>query len=295
MSNAAALATSRLWGKDCRRGESLAGHTTFRVGGRADVFHAPRTVEGLIGAIELCRRLRLRHVVVGGGSNVLFSDRGFRGVVISTTAIRGILARPHGFEACAGEPLGGLVDRAEEQGVRSLSFLAGIPGTVGGAVAMNAGIRDRSIGDMVRSVRVLTPDGRVREVTSRECRFEYRDSGIRQDGLIVLAATLGVDGPSYDRDGIIERKRATQPLSFPSAGCVFRNPAGLSAGELIDRSGMKGVVIGKAQVSEKHANFIVNLGGATSAEICKLIDIVRQKVYKTFHVGLDLEIEVIDG
>jgi len=293
--NAAVLATSRQWGNDCRQGESLADHTTFRVGGRADLFHAPRTIEGLIGAIELCRGLRLRHVVVGGGSNVLFSDRGFRGVVISTTAVRGIHDHPHGLEVCAGEPLGGVVDRAERQGVRSLSFLAGIPGTVGGAVAMNAGIRDRSIGDMVRSALVLTPGGLVREVSSKECRFEYRGSGIRQDGLIVLTATLGVDGPAYDRDGIIERKRATQPLSFPSAGCVFRNPDGRSAGELIDRSGMKGVIIGRAQVSEKHANFIVNLGGATSAEICKLIDIVRQKVYNAFHVGLDLEIEVIDG
>jgi UDP-N-acetylmuramate dehydrogenase len=293
--NAAVLATSRHWGDDCRRGESLAGHTTFRVGGRADLFHAPRTIEGLIGAIELCRGLHLRHVVVGGGSNVLFSDRGFRGVVISTTAIRGVVDHPHGFEVSAGEPLGGLVDRAEKQGVRSLSFLAGIPGTVGGAVAMNAGIRDRSIGDMVRSALVLTPDGLVREVSSKECRFGYRGSGIRQDGLIVLTATLGVDGPVYDRDGVIERKRATQPLSFPSAGCVFKNPDGWSAGELIDCSGMKGMMMGQAQVSEKHANFIVNLGGATSAEICKLIDIVRQKVYNTFHVGLDLEIEVIDG
>jgi UDP-N-acetylmuramate dehydrogenase len=293
--NAAVFATSQHWGIDCQQGESLAGHTTFRVGGRADIFHAPHTIEALIGAIELCRRLRVRHVVVGGGSNVLFSDRGFRGVVISTTAIRGILDHPHGFEVCAGEPLGSLVDRAEKRGVRSLSFLAGIPGTVGGAVAMNAGIRDRSIGDMVRSALVLTPDGLVRGISSKECRFEYRGSGIRQDGLIVLTATLGVDGPAYDRDGIIERKRATQPLSFPSAGCVFKNPDGRSAGELIERSGMKGVIIGKAQVSEKHANFIVNLGGATSAEICKLIDIVRQKVYNTFHVGLDLEIEVIDG
>jgi len=293
--NAAVLATSRHWGDDYRQGESLARHTTFRVGGRADLFHAPRTVEGLIGAIELCRGLRLRHVVVGGGSNVLFSDRGFRGVVISTTAIRGVLDHPHGFEVCAGEPLASLVDRAEKQGVRSLSFLAGIPGTVGGAVAMNAGIRDRSIGDMVRSALVLTPDGLVREVPSKDCRFGYRGSGIREDGLIVLTATLGVDGPAYDRDGVIERKRATQPLSFPSAGCVFKNPDGGSAGELIDRSGLKGMRMGQAQISEKHANFIVNLGGATSAEICKLIDIVRQKVYNTFHVGLDLEIEVIDG
>ncbi len=295
MNASTSLVTSTQWGRDCREREPLAGHTTFRVGGCADVLHTPRSIEGLIGAVELCRSLGLRYIVVGGGSNVLFSDRGYRGVVISTTAIRGIHPHLQGFDVRAGEPLAKVIDRAEEEGIRSLGFLAGIPGTVGGAVAMNAGIRDRSIGDMVRSVLVLTPAGCVRELPAKECRFEYRGSGIRKDGLIVLAAVLSMDGPDYDRRGMIERKRATQPMSLPSAGCVFKNPDGRSAGELIDHAGLKGLTIGNAQVSEKHANFIVNLGGATSAEICKLIDIVRQKVYNTFHVGLDLEIEVIDG
>jgi UDP-N-acetylmuramate dehydrogenase len=295
MNASASLVTLAQWGRDCREREPLARHTTFRVGGRADVFHVPRTLEGLIGAVELCRGLGLRHIVVGGGSNILFPDRGYRGVVISTAAIRGTYGHPRGFDVRAGTPLGSLVEQAEEQGIRSLSFLAGIPGTIGGAIAMNAGIRDRCIADMVHSVLVLTPDGCVREIPSQQCGFEYRGSAIRRDGLIVLAAVLGVDGPDYDREDLIKRRRTTQPMSLPSAGCVFKNPPGRSAGELIDRAGLKGLTMGKAQVSEKHANFIVNLGGATSAEICKLIDIVRQKVYNTFHVGLELEIEVIDG
>jgi UDP-N-acetylmuramate dehydrogenase len=295
MNSAAVIATSREWGVDCRRGELLARHTTFRVGGRADVFHAPRTIEGLIGAIELCRSLGLRYAVVGGGSNILFSDRGFRGVILSTVAIRGVADASWGLRVSAGESLGHLIAHAEERGARSLNFLAGIPGTIGGAVAMNAGIRDRSIGDLVKSVLVLDPAGAVREIAARDCGFEYRGSAIRRDGLIVLSAALDLDGIPFDREAVLERKRATQPLSLPSAGCVFKNPPGGSAGELIDRSGLKGTTVGKAQISEKHANFIVNLGGATSAEICKLIDIVRQKVYNTFHVGLDLEIEVIDG
>ena len=295
MNASAWAATSARWGDECHRGEPLACHTTFRVGGRADIFHAPRTIEGLVGAVELCRGLRIPHVVVGGGSNILFPDRGFRGVVISTCAMRGIADTTKGIEARAGETLAHLIDHTEGQNVRSLSFLAGIPGTIGGAVAMNAGIRDRSIGDMVRSVVVLDPKGRVREVPARDCGFEYRGSALRRDGCIILGATLGCEGPSYDRSEVLERKSATQPLAFPSAGCVFKNPPERSAGELIDKSGLKGLTVGKAQVSEKHANFIVNLGGATSAEICKLIDIVRQKVYNTFHVGLDLEIEDIDG
>lgn len=286
---------SAQWEGTSLQGESLARHTTFRVGGCADLFHAPKTIEGLIGAVELCRELRLRHVVVGGGSNLLFSDRGFRGVVISTRALRGIADAPQGVEAFAGEPLASLIDHAETREIRSLSFLAGIPGTLGGAVAMNAGTRDRSIGDMVRSVVVLDAAGHVREVPALDCGFEYRNSSLRKSGCIILRAVLSCDGPSYDRDQVLNRKRATQPLSFPSAGCVFKNPPGRSAGELIDQSGLKGLTIGNAQVSHKHANFIVNLGGATSAEICKLIDIVRQKVYNSFHVGLELEIEVIDG
>jgi UDP-N-acetylmuramate dehydrogenase len=295
MNAAAVLVTSKQWGTDCRRGELLARHSTFRVGGRADVFHAPRTIEGLIGAIELCRGLGLPYVVIGGGSNILFPDRGVRGVVISTASIQGMTDTARGVEVRVGETLGHLVDHAVRRGVHSLGFLAGIPGTVGGAVAMNAGIRDRSIGDMVRSVVALDREGRVREVPASECGFEYRGSTFRQNGLVVLSATLGLEGPAFDRREILGRKRATQPLTFPSAGCVFKNPPGRSAGELIDQSGLKGLTVGNAQVSAKHANFIVNLGGATSAEICKLIDIVRQKVYKSFHVGLDLEIEVIDG
>ena len=188
------------------------------------MFHAPRAIEGLIGAVELCRGLGLRYVVVGGGSNLLFPDHGFRGVVISTAAIRGIADGHDGVDVSAGEPLGTLIAHAERRGARSLGFLAGIPGTVGGATAMNAGIRDRSIGDMIRRVLVLDADGAVREIAAPECGFGYRASAIRRDGLVVLRVTLGLDGPAYDRMAVLERKRATQPLTLPSAGCVFKNP-----------------------------------------------------------------------
>ncbi len=293
--NASSLLTTSMSLGACRRGELLARHTTFRVGGRADIFHSPQTIEGLIGAIELCRRLGLPYVVVGGGSNLLFPDSGFRGVVLSTTSIRGIARTSRGIDVFAGERLARVVDHAQRRGEPGLGFLAGIPGTLGGAVAMNAGIRERSIGEMVQSVIALDPAGRVRELAATECAFGYRNSTFRQDGWVVLSARLHFDGPPFDRRAVLERKRATQPLTLPSAGCVFKNPPGLSAGALIEQAGLKGMVVGEAQVSDKHANFIVNLGGATSAEICKLIDIVRQKVYNSFHVGLDLEIEVIEG
>jgi UDP-N-acetylmuramate dehydrogenase len=278
-----------------RVGEPLSLHTTLRVGGKADYFYAPRTLEGLAETVSRCREGGVRFIVIGSGSNVLFSDRGFCGAVITTRRIRGIEDCDGLLEVAAGESLAAVVEHAERRGIRSLSFLSGIPGSVGGAVAMNAGIRGRAIGDRVRSVQVLDQEGRTRVLSPEECRFEYRSSEILKRRLVVLSATLSLSGEAYDRSELLRRRRQTQPVSLPSAGCVFKNPSGVSAGELIDRSGMKGFRIGCAGVSERHANFIVNLGGATSAEICKLIDIVRQKVYNTSHVSLDLEIEVIDG
>jgi UDP-N-acetylmuramate dehydrogenase len=278
-----------------RRGELLSRHTTFRVGGRAQYFFAPQNPTELVKIIEQCRQMGLRVFILGAGSNLLFSDRGFPGAVISTRDVRGIAQSGGDLDVAAGEPLSSIVAFAETRGVHALSFLCGIPGTLGGAVAMNAGIRGRAIGDQVVAVRILCADGKIRTLSAHEMDFGYRCSAVLRERWVVLSARLSQRGPDYDGDEILRRRRETQPTAFASAGCVFRNPPGVSAGELIERSGLKGLTVGRARVSEKHANFIVNLGGATSAEICKLIDIVHQKVYNTSHVSLDLEIEVIDG
>ncbi|MEW5825936.1 MAG: UDP-N-acetylmuramate dehydrogenase [Candidatus Bipolaricaulota bacterium] len=280
---------------DCRRGELLSRHTTFRVGGRADIFHAPGSIEGLVGAVELCRHLGLRSLVLGGGSNLLFSDRGFRGVILSTRNLDAMTETSNGWRVEAGTPLSRVVSVAEARGTHALSFLVGIPGTVGGAAVMNAGIRGTSIASVLERVEILDRTGGVRTLTSAECGFRYRGSRMLEKGETVLAVHVRADGPAFDGRAMLARKQATQPLSLPSAGCVFKNPEGHAAGALIENSGLKGYRVGDAMISEKHANFIVNLGGASSAEICKLIDIVRQKVYNTFHVRLDLEIGVIDG
>jgi len=275
--------------------EPLASHTTFGVGGQAACLFTPESTLALTRAIELAHSHDMPYIILGGGSNLLVADEGYTGLVISTRRLRGISLSAAALRAFAGEPLPALVNLVDLTGNRSLNFLAGIPGSLGGAVAMNAGIPARSIGDLVEEVGVLSPDGTFRALSREECRFGYRTSAILERGLVVVWARLQLDGESFDKEELLARRKATQPLHARSAGCVFRNPPSLSAGQLIDAAGLKGVSVGMAKVSEQHANFILNLGGASSAEIRKLIDIVRQKVYKSFRIWLELEIRVIEG
>lgn len=275
--------------------DALSQYTTFRVGGPAACVMLPRSVDELADAVRRCRASGVRYRVLGRGSNVLFPDTGFDGVVIVTRDVRGLSQAGDGVLAAAGESLPRVMEWAEEHGSASFGFLAGIPGTVGGAITMNAGVPERTIGDAVERVRALGPDGRIVDLPKDACAFAYRASRFASDGFVVLEAQLSLKGPRFDRRVYLARKQERQPLAAASAGCVFRNPTGHSAGALIEQSGMKGFILGKTRVSDKHANFIINLGGAPSAEICKLIDIVRQKVYNNSHVSLDLELEVIDG
>ncbi|MDD5263496.1 MAG: UDP-N-acetylmuramate dehydrogenase [Candidatus Bipolaricaulis sp.] len=295
MTLAAVARSLRAAGVDVRYDEPLSDHTTFRVGGPADGYCEPQSIPELVEAVRLCRAQAFPLFVLGAGSNILFPDDGHRGVVICTKSIRGVAASSTGLDVAAGEPLSSALAAAEEWGSRSLGFLAGIPGTVGGAVATNAGIPGRAMSDVIESVSIIDPANQSAELAPRECGFGYRTSRIRDRRLVVVSAKLRFDHEIYDPAVLLARRRTTQPIGQASAGCVFRNPPGGSAGALIDQAGLKGFTVGRAQVSEKHANFIVNLGGATSAEICKLIDIVRQKVYKTYQVSLDLEVEVVAG
>jgi len=275
--------------------EPLACHTTIGVGGKAAFFLSPGRPHALAETIRCCRRYGYPYLLLGAGSNLLFSDCGYPGLIISTEQLRGITLAEGSVQVFAGEPLPALLNTVNRAGIRSLNFLAGIPGSLGGAIAMNTGIPQRTIGDTIEEVAVLNPHGEVMVLKAKDCGFSYRRSEILEQRLPVLWARLRLDGRPYDRDEILTHRRASQPLSAVSAGCVFKNPRGLSAGRVIDKAGLKGLSVGMAKVSEKHANFIVNLGGARCTEIRKLIDIVRQKVYKSFRILLELEIEVIDG
>jgi len=280
---------------ELRRGESLSLHTTIQIGGPAEGFFLPASKESLIEAIRTCREHGVPYFILGKGSNILFSDSGFHGLVISTACLSGYKQSDECLSADCGVALATLISTANTHGNYSLDFLAGIPGSLGGAIAMNAGIKERSIGEIVKEITVLSTDGTLESIGRPACDFSYRTSSILKLRLPVLGADLFLGGEKYDREQLLAQRSARQPLGLASAGCTFKNPIGCSAGELIERAGLKGFRLGMAQVSDIHANFIINLGGARSAEIRRIIDIVRQKVYKSFHILLDLEIEVVDG
>lgn len=280
---------------ELRRDEPLSLHTTIRVGGPADGFFLPASKDSLIEGVHTCREHGVPYFVLGSGSNVLFSDSGYRGLIISTARLSAWTIGEGFVLADCGVRLAELISAANARGISSLDFLAGIPGSVGGALAMNAGIKERAIGDIVSEVTVLCEDGAPQSIDAKACGFSYRTSSILKSRLPVLEARILLDGRTYDREQLLAQRAATQPLGIPSAGCTFKNPDSRSAGDLIERAGLKGFRVGRAQISDIHANFIINLGGARSAEIRRIIDIVREKVYKSFHILLDLEIEVVDG
>jgi UDP-N-acetylmuramate dehydrogenase len=297
---ASAFGTARV-----RRDVPLAPFTTFRVGGPADWLIETRSAEEIVSALSLARRAGISVTVLGGGSNVLVSDSGIRGLVL----------RPKGGDICrvddervsadAAVTINGLVRWTIMHGAAGLEAWAGTPGTVGGAVHGNAHFAGRMIGDLVSSVRVVAPDGRVADLAAADMRFGYDRSRLQDTGEVLLSAAFRVTtgDPAVlratARESLAYRKR-TQPLDTPSAGCVFQNPDATrdrvpegmpcSAGALVDRAGLKDVSIGGARVSAAHGNFIVNEGTATARDIRRLIERCRSAVRERFGVELREEI-----
>lgn len=269
-----------------RLNEPLAPYTTFRIGGPARVLFFPKTVEALAEAVRRARREKVPYRLIGGGAKVLFPDEGFPGLVLHTGLLCRAFDTEEGLWVEPGFPISGLVKRG-------LWVLAGIPGSVGGAVVMNAGTRHGSISSYVTAVQTLLPDGSLATLPPEECRFSYRSSVFREKRLPVLG--VGVKLPEEIRpvEELLAERRRTQPLGFPSAGCVFRNPEGASAGWLIERAGLKGKRVGDAQISEIHANFIVNLGKARASHVLSLIEAAQSAVRRLFGITLSLELEVV--
>ncbi|HIE47671.1 TPA: FAD-binding protein [Candidatus Bipolaricaulota bacterium] len=264
-------------------GLPLARLTTFRIGGPAWAVFAPSTPAALVEAVVLARALGVPWKLLGRGSNVLFPDAGFPGLILSTTRLNRLQRQDGLWIAEAGVPLGALAPRG-------FSALAGIPGTLGGGLAMNAGTRVGELGAQVAWVEVLLPDGEVARFSRSECGFSYRDSRLRRLGLPVLRAGLMPRAGPPLAEALA--RRAGQP-SLPSAGCVFRNPQVAPAGWLIERAGLKGAREGEAMVSRRHANFIVNLGRATARDVLSLVDRIRDRVAGIFDVWLELELEIV--
>lgn len=275
----------------------LAPHTWYRLGGPADYFIRPRTVEEFQKVIRRCGDNHIRVHMMGFGSNLLVSDEGVRGAVIKLEGDQFGRTEFDGQEitAWAGAELSKLVLDCVEKGLSGIEVLTGIPGSVGGAITMNAGGRFGDIGSVVESVRLMDSQGALFEKTRPELMFDYRSVNIRSAFVISAKLKLAQGDPERVMRTVKESwiyKKNNQPLNTRSCGCVFKNPPSGSAGALIDRAGLKGLQVGGAMVSDKHANFIVAKDGCMARDVMRLIEAVRQRVREQFDVTLEPEIEI---
>jgi UDP-N-acetylmuramate dehydrogenase len=291
---------------EVREQEPLAAHTSFRIGGPADYVAFPADRRDLIALLAQVRERGLRFVILGGGTNLLVRDGGFRGVVISLARLAAIVTKREYrslggsfavVHAEAGAPLPKVLRHAVEQELGGLEFAAGIPGTVGGAVCMNAGTAQGEMGDVIDAVTMLSPNGGLIVRNRDEMGFGYRRANV-PPGHVVLDAKIILRRVQRERikaavKELMAVRKERQPWGLPSAGSVFKNPLDEAAGKLIETAGLKGMTVGRAQVSEKHANFIVNLGGARAADVLKLMDIVQERVLAAHKIRLEPEIKII--
>ncbi|MFO7900343.1 MAG: UDP-N-acetylmuramate dehydrogenase [Planctomycetota bacterium] len=273
----------------------LSTVTSFRIGGPADYLVEPRSVDELARLVDRCMARDIPVRVLGAGSNLLVADAGVRAAVFRLSRLTAVRRAGSRVTCEAGLPLPRLVRKAEEWGLSGLEPLAGIPGSVGGAIAMNAGGRNGCVANALRSVTTIDRYGFLRARTPRRLGMRYRESRLKPE--IAVAATFELEEAdpaevTERRRAVLDEKSRTQPLGAWSAGCVFKNAAERSAGELIERAGLKGERVGHAVVSTRHANFIINEGNATARDVRALIDRVRRGVRQSFGVGLDLEIEM---
>ncbi|MEX0712992.1 MAG: UDP-N-acetylmuramate dehydrogenase [Pirellulales bacterium] len=280
-----------------RRAEPLAAHTWFKLGGPAEYFAQPGNVGELAELVRRCRQEEAPVRLLGGGSNVLVRDEGVPGmvIVISDPSFAEVEIDSGGVRAGAGVKLGHLISATVREGLAGLEALVGIPGTVGGALHGNAGSRGGDIGQWTSRATVMTSSGEVVERGRDELVFAYRQSSL--DELVILAAEFQLE--QEDPDELTKRmqkqwivRKASQPLGHQSAGCIFKNPRGMSAGMLIDQAGLKQTRIGGAEVSDRHANFIVADPGASSQDVLRLIELVRSRVADRLGVDLETEIEI---
>ena len=280
-------------------GEPMSRHTSFQIGGPADVFVQPATGDEVRQAICLAREEQIPFFVVGNGSNLLVSDDGFRGMIIQIGRnLQEISVVDDEIYVQAGALLSRVARTALEHELTGMEFAAGIPGSLGGAVAMNAGAYGGEMKDILVEAEVLTPEGEIRNLTLEELDLGYRHSCIFEKDYIVLGARLRLEKGDKEAiktrmDELAKARREKQPLEYPSAGSTFKRPEGYFAGALIQDAGLKGYTVGGAQVSEKHSGFVVNRGGATAEEVLFLIRQVQKKVKNRFGVTMEPEVRML--
>ncbi len=279
--------------------ESMKEHISFKVGGNADLFLKPTDSEQCAAILTYCHENELPLLYLGGGSNVIVHDFGIRGTVLCTNGLNDLeLLDGCRIRCGAGVKLSRLCAFALEHSLSGLEFAWGIPGTAGGAVYMNAGAYDGCIKDVLESCEHITPDGQRQTVNAADVKLGYRTSIYQKNNNLITSVIFQLNPGVYElirekMDDLMNRRREKQPLEYPSAGSTFKRPEGYFAGALIEQSGLKGATIGGAQVSEKHAGFIINKGDATASDILRLIDKVKQEVFDKTGVHLECEVRVL--
>ena len=285
--------------ENVRTDEPMKQHTTFRIGGAADYFVSPQTTDQIKNIIELCKSEAMPWYVIGNGSNLLVSDRGFRGVIIQLFKnFSDLRVEGDRLYVQAGTLLSRTAKKALEASLTGFEFAAGIPGTIGGAMVMNAGAYGGEMKDVLKWVKVLNDEGEIQTIEAKDLELGYRTSVIAKKSMVVLQMCIelqiGFMGEIGDIMQILMQKRKLkQPLEYPSAGSTFKRPEGYFAGKLIEDAGLRGYRVGGAMVSEKHCGFVINYDNATATDVLQLINDVKVKVKEQFDVELEPEVKII--
>ncbi|UXZ09694.1 UDP-N-acetylmuramate dehydrogenase [Clostridium perfringens] len=277
----------------------MSEHIYFRVGGPADILVTPVNEEQVVNTLKLCREYNVPYFILGNGSNILVKDGGISGVVIKFNKLNKITTEGNCVTAQSGALLKDVSKAALENNLRGFEFACGIPGSIGGAVFMNAGAYDGEMAHVIKSARVIDENCNIKNLTKEELELGYRSSIVMKKGYVVIEATVELESGEYasikDKiDDLTNRRESKQPLEYPSAGSTFKRPEGYFAGKLIQDSGLKGFSIGGAAVSEKHSGFVINKGGATAKDVLDVIAHVQKKTVKeNFDVELHTEVRII--
>lgn len=284
----------------CLYEEPIKNHTTYRVGGIAKAIVYPSSLENLIDLLNYLKKHNIKHMIIGKGSNLIFSSKYYDGVLICLEELNNYKINDNIVIAEAGVSIIRLALDTAKANLSGLEFAAGIPGNIGGGVAMNAGAYKSEFANIITEIKYLDENLEVKTISVDDVKYGYRDSVFKHNKeMIIVEVTMKLEPKPYEeiKEVIDERKKKrlqSQPLEFPSAGSVFRNPDFAPAGKLIDDLGLKGYQIGGAKISEKHANFIINTGEATGEDIKNLIDYIKEKVKKEYNIDLILEQELVN-
>jgi UDP-N-acetylmuramate dehydrogenase len=277
--------------------EMMSKYTSFCIGGPADLYAEPNDKNDLLALISFLQEQNISFTILGNGSNVLISDEGIRGVVINLESGLNKISFENNFvNVESGVMLNRFVDFCIQRELKGVEMLAGIPGTIGGAIRMNAGAHGGEISDCIVDVEIIR-EKKFQTISKEDAQFQYRSSGLKKDDIVARARFQFSQGKKdemmFVRKEMLKKRNATQPLDLPNSGSVFKNPKPLFAAKLIEESGLKGKQIGNAQISEKHANFIVNLGDAQAKDVLGLMKLAKKTVMEKFGIMLELEVQLL--